>query len=98
MFLTIYYTYATIMQWWRLRTLKTKLNGTLNRQNALLVCSGGGGGVGQMIIGGADTNRNRCLENLLFSNDNRIGCTIVPKVFDILFILLCVFMFYCFFD
>ncbi|XP_015836200.1 biotin--protein ligase isoform X2 [Tribolium castaneum] len=70
MIFTLYYAYATIMQWWRLRTLRNKLNGTLNDQNALLVCSG---------HSVHDSRKQRSLENLLYSTENRIACTVVPK-------------------
>ncbi|RZC40509.1 biotin--protein ligase, partial [Asbolus verrucosus] len=70
MIFTLCYAYATIMQWWRLRSLRNKLNGTLNEQNALLVCSG------QTVH---DSRKHRSLENLLFRTDNRIACTVVPK-------------------
>lgn len=63
--------YATMLQWWRLGVLQNKLNGTLSSQNALLVATGN-------VI--SDKKNRRCLENLLFSNEYRIGCTIVPKV------------------
>lgn len=71
MIFTLYYMYATVLQWWRLGALKNKLNGTLNPQNALLVACGN-------VI--SDPKNHRCLENLLFQNENRIGCTVVPKV------------------
>ncbi|KAF5284152.1 hypothetical protein FQR65_LT00152 [Abscondita terminalis] len=58
------------MQWWRLGCLRNKLNGTLNSHNALMVC------VGNTI---SDSKNQRCLENLLFHNEDRVGCTIVPK-------------------
>lgn len=74
MILTLYYMYATVLQWWRLGALKNKLNGTLNAQNALLVASG------NVLL---DSKNRRCLENLLFQNDNRIGCTVVPKVTNV---------------
>ncbi|XP_030749027.1 biotin--protein ligase [Sitophilus oryzae] len=70
MILTLYYMYATFLQWWRLGSLKNKLNGTLNAQNALLVCD-------EKLI--FDAKKSRSLENLLFRNENRFGCTIVPK-------------------
>ncbi|KAJ8954187.1 hypothetical protein NQ318_005782 [Aromia moschata] len=70
MFFTIFYTYATLLQWWRLGSLKNKLRGTLNSQNALLVCS-------ENII--YDSRKLRSFENLLFRYDDRIGCTIVPR-------------------
>lgn len=71
MLFTLYYAYATIMQWWRLSTLRNKLNGTLTAQNALLVSSG------QSIH---DSRNQRSLENLLFRTEDRIACTVVPKV------------------
>jgi hypothetical protein len=71
MIFTLCYAYATIIQWWRLRTLRNKLNGTLNDHNALLVCSG---------CTVHDSRKHRSLENLLFKTDNRIACTVVPKV------------------
>ncbi|KAK4878109.1 hypothetical protein RN001_010615 [Aquatica leii] len=58
------------MQWWRLGSLRNKLSGTLNSHNALMVC------VGSTI---SDSKNQRCLENLLFHNEDRIGCTVVPK-------------------
>ncbi|XP_044261348.1 biotin--protein ligase [Tribolium madens] len=70
MIFTLWYAYATIMQWWRLRTLLNKLNGTLNDQNALLVCSG---------HSVHDSRKQRSLENLLFCTETRIACTVVPK-------------------
>jgi hypothetical protein len=70
MIFTLCYAYATIIQWWRLRTLRNKLNGTLNDHNALLVCSG---------CTVHDSRKHRSLENLLFKTDNRIACTVVPK-------------------
>ncbi|KAJ8939503.1 hypothetical protein NQ314_011118 [Rhamnusium bicolor] len=71
MFFTIFYMYATVMQWWRLGSLKNKLNGTLNSQNALLVCN-------ESVI--FETKKSRSFENLLFRSEDRVGCTIVPKV------------------
>lgn len=71
MLFTLYYAYATIMQWWRLSTLRNKLNGTLTAQNALVMSSS------QSIH---DSRNQRSLENLLFRTDNRIACTVVPKV------------------
>lgn len=65
--MTICYMYATFVQWWRLGALKTKLNGTLSPQNALLLCHPSG------------RVQKRCLENLLFQNGNRTACTVVPK-------------------
>lgn len=70
-FLSILYMYSTLMQWWRLGALKNKLRGTLNAQNALLVCK-------DTVI--HDPKRPRCFESLLFKNGDRIACTIVPKV------------------
>ncbi|KAL1501975.1 hypothetical protein ABEB36_007193 [Hypothenemus hampei] len=70
MLLSIYYMYATLLQWWKLGNLKNKLNGTLNSTNALLVCD-------ESVI--FDTRRNRSIENLLFRKENRIGVTVVPK-------------------
>lgn len=64
--------YATFLQWWRLGNLKNKLSGTLNPENALLVCD-------ESII--FNTRRNRSIENLLFRCDNRLGVTVVPKVY-----------------
>lgn len=63
--------YATLLQWWRLGSLKNKLRGTLNSQNALLVCD-------QNIV--YDTKKIRSFENLLFHVEERIGCTVVPRV------------------
>lgn len=63
--------YATFLQWWRLGTLKNKLNGTLNSQNALLVCD-------KNIV--YDAKKLRSFENLLFHAEDRIGCTVVPRV------------------
>jgi len=71
MILTLYYMYATFLQWWRLANLKNKLSGTLNPENALLVCD-------ESVI--FNTRRNRSIENLLFRCDNRLGVTVVPKV------------------
>lgn len=71
MILTLYYMYATFLQWWRLGNLKNKLSGTLNPENALLVCD-------ESVI--FNTRRNRSIENLLFRCDNRLGVTVVPKV------------------
>ncbi|KAK9746642.1 Biotin protein ligase C terminal domain [Popillia japonica] len=62
--------YSTFLQWWRLGTLKNKLRGTLNGKNALLVCSGN-------TI--SEPDHQRSLENLLFQNEDRIACTIVPR-------------------
>ncbi|XP_057664831.1 biotin--protein ligase [Diorhabda carinulata] len=70
MFLTLFYMYATVIQWFRLSNLKNKLNGTLNNQNALLVCD-------ETII--YDSKKNRSFENLLFKTQDRVGCTVVPK-------------------
>lgn len=70
MIFTLYYMYATFLQWWRLGSLRNKLGGTLNSNNALLICD-------DTII--FDTKKTRSFENLLFRNDNRIGCTVVPK-------------------
>ncbi|CAH1132028.1 unnamed protein product [Ceutorhynchus assimilis] len=70
MLLTLPYMYATILQWWRLGALKNKLTGTLNSNNALLVCD-------ESII--FDTTRTRSIENLLFKQENRIAVTVVPK-------------------
>ncbi|KAF2904465.1 hypothetical protein ILUMI_01705 [Ignelater luminosus] len=70
MIFTLYYMYSTVVQWWRLGTLRNKLAGTLNSHNALMVCTGN-------TI--SDSNNRRCLENLLFHNEDRIGCTVVPK-------------------
>lgn len=61
------------MQWWRLGTLRNKINGTLNTQNSLLICTN------DVIY---DFRKQRSIENLLFHNDNRIGCTVVPKVIE----------------
>lgn len=63
--------YATLIQWWRLGSLKNKLRDTLNSQNALLVCN-------QNVI--YDAKKIRSLENLLFHSEDRIGCTVVPRV------------------
>lgn len=62
--------YATVIQWFRLSNLKNKLNGTLNNQNALLVCD-------ETVI--YDSKKSRSFENLLFKTQERIGCTVVPK-------------------
>ncbi|KAH1010992.1 hypothetical protein HUJ04_000437 [Dendroctonus ponderosae] len=70
MILTLYYMYATLLQWWKLGALKNKLSGTLNSNNSLLVCD-------ESVI--FDTRRTRSIENLLFRQDNRIGVTVVPK-------------------
>ncbi|XP_060532773.1 biotin--protein ligase [Cylas formicarius] len=70
MIFTLYYMYATLLQWWRLGALKNKLNGTLNSKNAILVCD-------EKVV--YDTRKPRSFENLLFRNENRIGCTVVPK-------------------
>lgn len=70
MIFTLYYMYATFLQWWRLGSLKNKLNGTLNGKNALLV------GSKSAILG---TNKDRGIENLLFHKDDRIACTVIPK-------------------
>ncbi|KAF5283108.1 hypothetical protein FQA39_LY17415 [Lamprigera yunnana] len=70
MIFTLYYMYSTLMQWWRLGSLRNKLSGTLNTHNALVVC------VGNTI---SEPKQRRCLENLLFQNDDRVGCTVVPK-------------------
>lgn len=75
MLFTLYYAYATIMQWWRLSTLRNKLNGTLTAQNALLICSS------NTYTSYIHDSRNvRSLENLLFRSEDRIACTVVPKV------------------
>lgn len=50
--------------------MRNKLSGTLNSHNALMVCAGS-------TI--SDSKHKRCLENLLFHNEDRIGCTVVPK-------------------
>lgn len=71
MIFTLYYMYATLLQWWKLASLKNKLCGTLNSQNALLVCN-------KTIV--FDTKQTRSFENLLFHFEDRIGCTIVPRV------------------
>lgn len=60
-----------MLQWWRLGLLKNKLYGTLNSQNALLVCD-------QHVV--YDTKKLRSFENLLFHFEDRIGCTVVPRV------------------
>ncbi|CAH1999965.1 unnamed protein product [Acanthoscelides obtectus] len=70
MIFTLYYMYATFIQWWRLGSLRNKLSGTINSHNALLVCS-------ETVI--YDTKKSRSFENLLFRNGERIGCTIVPR-------------------
>lgn len=64
--------YSTIVQWWRLGILKNKLMGTLNGKNALLVCAGSN------TI--SEPDHQRSLENLLFQKDDRLACTIVPRV------------------
>lgn len=71
MILTFYYMYATLLQWWKLGSLKNKLHGTLNSQNALLVCD-------HNIV--YDNKKIRSFENLLFHVEERIGCTVVPRV------------------
>lgn len=71
MILTLYYMYATFLQWWRLGTLRNKLRGTLNHQNALVVSNS---------LNLYDVRDHRSLENLLFQNGDRVVCTIVPKV------------------
>lgn len=71
MIFTILYMYATVLQWWRLGSLKNKLSGTLSSQNALLVCD-------ESIV--YDSRKLRSFENLLFRHDDRIGCTVVPRV------------------
>ncbi|KAL3270547.1 hypothetical protein HHI36_021085 [Cryptolaemus montrouzieri] len=70
MIFTIYYMYATVLQWWRLGSLRNKLNGTLNTKNALLLSSS------KTIH---NSKRQRSIENLLFHVEERIACTIVPK-------------------
>ncbi|VEN62867.1 unnamed protein product [Callosobruchus maculatus] len=70
MIFTLYYMYATFIQWWRLGSLRNKLNGTVNSHNALLVCS-------ETVV--YDTKKSRSFENLLFRNEERIGCTVVPR-------------------
>ncbi|XP_044762850.1 biotin--protein ligase [Coccinella septempunctata] len=70
MILTLYYMYATLLQWWRLGTLRNKLNGTLNTKNALLLSRS------RLIH---STKRQRSIETLLFHADDRIACTILPK-------------------
>ncbi|KAK9874228.1 hypothetical protein WA026_002580 [Henosepilachna vigintioctopunctata] len=70
MIFTLYYMYATLLQWWRLGSLKNKLNGTLNSKNALLLSTS------KNIHG---SKRQRSIENLLFHVEDRIACTIVPK-------------------
>ncbi|KAJ8982609.1 hypothetical protein NQ317_005081 [Molorchus minor] len=70
MFFTLFYMYATVLQWWRLSSLKNKLRGTLHPQNALLVCS-------ENVI--YESKKSRSFENLLFRYDDRVGCTVVPK-------------------
>nr|CAI5834370.1 unnamed protein product [Callosobruchus analis] len=71
MIFTLYYMYATFIQWWRLGSLRNKLSGTLNSHNAILVCS-------ETVV--YDTKKSRSFENLLFRNEERIGCTIVPRI------------------
>ncbi|CAG9853591.1 unnamed protein product [Phyllotreta striolata] len=70
MILTVYYMYATVVQWWRLSALRNKLNGTLNSKNALLLCD-------ETVV--HESKKNRSFETLLFREEERIGCTIVPK-------------------
>ncbi|CAH0549555.1 unnamed protein product [Brassicogethes aeneus] len=70
MLLSLFYMYATVLQWLRLGALKTKLNGTLNSQNALLVCK-------EIVL--CESKKPICLENLLFKNGDRVACTVVPK-------------------
>nr|XP_023018683.1 uncharacterized protein LOC111507580 isoform X1 [Leptinotarsa decemlineata] len=70
MIFTLFYMYATFIQWWRLGSLKNKLNGTLTSKNALLVCDG-------TVI--YEAKKSRSFETLLFRSEDRIGCTIVPK-------------------
>ncbi|CAH1110239.1 unnamed protein product [Psylliodes chrysocephalus] len=70
MIFTIFYMYATVMQWWRLSALRNKLNGTLNSKNALLLCD-------ETVV--YESKKNRSFENLLFRVEERLGCTVVPK-------------------
>ncbi|XP_018334638.1 uncharacterized protein LOC108743566 [Agrilus planipennis] len=70
MIFTLFYMYATALQWWKLGVLKNKLSGTLNSHNALLVCNNSNF---------LDRKRRRCLENLLVQKGDRLACTIVPK-------------------
>ncbi|XP_045466923.1 uncharacterized protein LOC123675586 [Harmonia axyridis] len=70
MIFTLYYMYATLLQWWRLGTLRNKLNGTLNSKNALLLSRS------KLVH---STKRQRSIESLLFHVGDRIACTIVPK-------------------
>ncbi|XP_066259980.1 biotin--protein ligase [Euwallacea similis] len=70
MILTLYYMYATLLQWWRLEMLRNKLSGTLNSSNALLVCD-------ESVI--FETKRCKSIENLLFRKENRFGVTVIPK-------------------
>lgn len=51
--------------------LRNKLRGTLNHQNALVVSNS---------LNLYDVRDKRSLENLLFQNDDRVVCTVVPKV------------------
>lgn len=71
MIFTLIYMYATFIQWWRLGSLKTKLNGTLNHKNALVVAN---------TCNIKDAKHKWSLENLLFQNDDRVTCTVVPRV------------------
>lgn len=71
MIFTLYYMYATFLQWWRLGALRNKLNGTLNSKNAILLSRS------RLIHA---TKRQRGIETLLFHAGDRIACTIVPKV------------------
>lgn len=80
MIFTLYYMYATFLQWWRLGILRNKLRGTLNHQNALVVSDA---------LNLYDVRDHRSLENLLFQNDERVVCTIVPKVSFDLMCLIC---------
>lgn len=51
--------------------MKNKLRGTLNHQNSLVVSNA---------LNIYDVKDHRSLENLLFQNEDRVACTIVPKV------------------
>ncbi|KAJ8916594.1 hypothetical protein NQ315_000238 [Exocentrus adspersus] len=70
MIFTILYVYATVLQWWRLGSLKNKLSGTLGPHNALLACD-------DAIV--YEARKVRSFENLLFRTGDRIGCTVVPR-------------------
>lgn len=68
MILTLYYMYATLLQWWRIGVTRKKLSQAITNQSSVVIYQ-----------------KNRPLEkndvgDVIFYTEEKLGCTVVPKV------------------